>query len=146
MMNLYYDGDEKGRWSYNDLIAKYGYSKQAIQRLVNIEKANGRTRNSKKRPDPRRMESNSKPISRMHSLIGAKLSTFRIRMGWKQTRLGMELNMSRTKITLLEMGCYDLTLSQIHAICALMDTKISEFVNDNIPLSTTVNGGRSPSA
>jgi DNA-binding XRE family transcriptional regulator len=87
-----------------------------VKKLMDQQKRRGRVRKrAGGSPDPRRKE-NRRPPSLLHSRLGILVTRHRIRDRLGMTEFGLKVGLSRIRVSELESGSYDPTLSDLQAI------------------------------
>lgn len=123
LVDLFYEGH-----SVADLAKTYGRSISTINKLVQLDKIENGPRERVQKPRDPRILLEKKSLSNRHAWIGSRLAAYRARKNLGPSGMGLELAVSRVKVTEMEIGAYDFTLTDVERIARLLDCTVESLL------------------
>lgn len=118
----YYEGQ-----SYGALADRYGYNLSTVAKFIARDKRDNGVRQRSCRPKDPRPYAVKRSLSQAHFQIGLAISLYRAEHNLNPTQFGMLLarengsgNKSRCKVRDMEIGAYDLTLTDIQRLSEIL--------------------------
>jgi len=104
----------------------YGLSKPRIWQILNRKGVSGST----ERKQVRRVPMYVKPITPVHELLGRRLAEFKLERMIDARELSQRLNWSVKKLTAMEKGRKDLTLTELMEVSRLFKIPIGAILSE----------------
>ena len=125
VVDLYFDEGH----SINCLAKDFGYSASSVSKQIAAEKVKNPDRQRLKQPKDSRRHTEKKSLSQVHFQIGLAVSLYRSERQYNPTGFGNLVGMSRTKVRNIEIGCHDLTLTEIIVLARVMGMTFDDLVS-----------------
>ncbi len=108
------------------LSEEYGLSQTRIWQILDRKGASGST----ERKRVRRVPSETKPLTKVHEILGRRLSEFKMDLRIDARELARRLNWSKNKLTSMERGCKDPTLTELMEVSRLLKIPIGVILSE----------------
>lgn len=127
LVDLFYEGH-----SVAELAKTYGRSVSTINKLVQLDKVQNGPRERQSKPRDPRVLIDKKSLSNRHAWIGSRLAAYRARHNLTPSAMGLKLSVSRVKVTEMEIGAYDFTLTDVDRIAKLLDCSSESLLSESL--------------
>ena len=104
---------------------EYGLTQGRIWQILAKKGISG----SHKRKRLRRLPSQRKPLTKVHEILGRRISEFKMDNRIDTNELTKRLNYSKNKLSLVEKGYKDITLLELMEISRLLKVPVGDILN-----------------
>lgn len=133
IIDEYYGTETVPGLSMTQLSRDYGLDRSTIQKLVAIDQGRADfVRAERLKPKDNRVLVGKKPLSQVHSLIGMKIGRHMTEHGLLPTTFGEMIHASRVRVRNIQVGAYDLTLSEVMTISKALEIPYDELVTGQV--------------
>ncbi len=108
------------------LSEEYGLSQTRIWQILDQKGVSGST----ERKRVPKVPSEIKPITKVHEILGRRLSEFKMDLRIDAKELARRLNWSKNKLTSMERGCKDPTLTELMEVSRLLKIPIGVILSE----------------
>ncbi len=108
------------------LSEEYGLSQTRIWQILDQKGVSGST----ERKRVPKVPSEIKPITKVHEILGRRLSEFKMDLRIDAKELARRLNWSKNKLTSMERGCKDPTLTELMEVSRLLKIPIGAILSE----------------
>lgn len=108
------------------LADEYGLSQSRIWQILDRKGVSGSTERKRVRREP----SQTKPLTKVHEILGRRLSEFKMDKMIDAKELSRRLNWSKNKLTAMEKGYKDPTLTELMEVSRLLKIPIGAILSE----------------
>lgn len=108
------------------LAEEYGLSETRVWQILNRKGVSGSVERKRARREP----SEPKPLSTVHEILGRRLSEFKMDLLIDAKELSRRLNWSKNKLTAMEQGRKDPTLTELMEVSKLLKIPIGVILSE----------------
>jgi hypothetical protein len=113
--------------SYSELAIRYGRSPSTVFKMI---KRRGVVRTVENPPSGRKPQAKMPCLGRIHRSIGIRLGMFRTIEQSNVTEIGDRLGTSRLKVSNMERGLHDFTITELMQIAGLLNASVAELCEE----------------